>query len=108
MRVLTLSLMLFCSMLKSPEAPTWYVSNRFATEPAGFGDALMLDAYMRYDSNAYNESSNPEVSTYLQWKELCTIITGRELSLLESATMVTCWILLRRELVVDSLLYYTI
>ena len=37
-------------------------SNRFATEPAGFGDALLLDAFMRYDNNAYNKSSNPEVS----------------------------------------------
>ena len=41
---------------------SWYVSNRFATEPAGFGDALLLDAFMRYDNNAYDKDSNPEVS----------------------------------------------
>ena len=39
-----------------------YVSNRFATEPTGLGDVLLVNAFMRYNRNAYNESSNPEVS----------------------------------------------
>jgi len=54
---------LFLPLFKSPDSTPWYISDRFATEPAGFGDALMLDAFMRYDKNAYNESSNPEVNT---------------------------------------------
>ena len=37
-----------------------YVSNRFATEPTG--DVLLVNGFMRFNRNAYNESSNPEVS----------------------------------------------
>ena len=47
-----------------------YVSNRCATEPAE--DVLLLNGFIRFNRNAYNESSNPEVSRVTYSMLICS------------------------------------